>query len=61
MIKTFIMIVVISNGYKAGITNIVAEFNDYELCVSTMNTIITDTNKTNDTRVISSQCVKKAP
>ena len=59
MIKTFVLIIVISNGYKAGVSSTSVEFNNQQACLAALNTIINETNRTNYTRVVGSGCFPK--
>lgn len=59
MIKVFVMFIVISNGYKAGVTATHVEFTSHDKCLAALNDTINQTNRTSDTRVVSSGCYEK--
>jgi hypothetical protein len=60
MIKTFVMIVVLSHGYsRGGMSSVSTEFNSQDACLHALNSIINETNKSANTRVVSSGCFPK--
>lgn len=59
MIKTFVLILVVSNGYRAGVSSLSTEFNSQEVCLAALNTIINEIGRTKDTRVVGSGCFPK--
>ena len=59
MIKVFVMFVVISNGFKAGVTATHVEFTSHDKCVAALNDTIKQTDLNANTRVVSSGCYEK--
>lgn len=53
------MFVVISNGYKSGVTATHVEFTSQDKCLAALNDTINQTNRNGDTRVVSSGCYEK--